>query len=664
MQKIWAAVTVPILSLGAVVGLGVVTASPAVASVPITVTATVESESVTISWNDPDLAASRYAVVVYFADSIFSADVALVEETGSNGGSYAFTSGNAGQAYYAEVVSYQGPPGEDVLLNNGVSANFTFIENPSQIQNLNAYVEGTSIVASWDAPESAGGDNPALLAYTANLRELDTSNIISSYSGVDRFYTFADVPPGSYYVEVYALNSFNGAGPAVSYYGLEVVNNDVAPSNPVIISASSVGRTGYIEWNPVANADSFELTILDEAEEIVYSETITDGNATITSVANLPANSTLLVYLSASNEFGTSGLGAATLIVGDNIAPNSPTDVVAEKVDNDFRVTWGEPEVNGGPAPTLYYVTFYDYTNGGEITTVTIEDLEYTFTDVSFLPGNAYKAFVSAENEFGISGAQNSNIVTIDPVSPDAVRNFEARLTAPTSTLLTWQAPSYTGGAPIVKYILTYTIAGEDPVEVQLPADRFSAAASGWPEFTEIDFTVTAVNSAGGTISDTLTLTTGPANAPSAPPVPDVDGFTPPEEVVVDFGKQFQNTIPSVINLPEGSWVYGFVYSTPMSLGWAQVPANGVVNWDFGSLELAPGAHRLVILNSNGDIIGVQGFTVAATDNSGSLPNTGLNSNVQPAAYGAVVALMMGIMMVVGSTVVRRQSVAKAVVKS
>lgn len=124
--------------------------------------------------------------------------------------------------------------------------------------------------------------------------------------------------------------------------------------------------------------------------------------------------------------------------------------------------------------------------------------------------------------------------------------------------------------------------------------------------------------------------------------------------------------IKTVVDLPAGSWVYGFAYSTPVGLGWQQVGPGGELTWDVTSADLAPGQHRLVILDVDGEVLGLSSFTIegaATTEDGGlsALPNTG-SAETQLIAYGALVALMLGVMMVVGSTIVSRQRMVKATI--
>ena len=61
---------------------------------------------------------------------------------------------------------------------------------------------------------------------------------------------------------------------------------------------------------------------------------------------------------------------------------------------------------------------------------------------------------------------------------------------------------------------------------------------------------------------------------------------------------------------PPGSWVYGYVYSSPQKLGWAQLDADGDATWTLPTLD--PGVHQVAVLDSTGFLLGSRSFAVAS----------------------------------------------------
>ena len=194
---------------------------------------------------------------------------------------------------------------------------------------------------------------------------------------------------------------------------------------------------------------------------------------------------------------------------------------------------------------------------------------------------------------------------------------------------------------------LTYTITGLSPE-------------------TEYAFTVSASNAVGTTPSGTVLRTTRPGGVPTPSTVAELDGFVPQVPPVVTFSMTVNGIAVTEFLGREGDWVYAYVHSDPIGLGWQQVGTSGVLSWDTSSLNLAPGVHRLAILDSNGVLIGVHEFTVegsALTDGTtggtvgaASLPVTG-GTFAEAAAilYVSTIALALGMMFVVEASVVNRR---------
>lgn len=98
-----------------------------------------------------------------------------------------------------------------------------------------------------------------------------------------------------------------------------------------------------------------------------------------------------------------------------------------------------------------------------------------------------------------------------------------------------------------------------------------------------------------------------------------------------------------------GDWVYGYAYSSPAALGWAQVDSNGDATWTLPTL--GSGVHHLAVLDANGAIIGTAQFTVAsvATTDPSVLAFTGTDSD------GALTIALLAVLVGLGMIVVRRR---------
>ncbi|TPW74800.1 hypothetical protein [Schumannella soli] len=91
-----------------------------------------------------------------------------------------------------------------------------------------------------------------------------------------------------------------------------------------------------------------------------------------------------------------------------------------------------------------------------------------------------------------------------------------------------------------------------------------------------------------------------------------------------------------------GSWYFGYAFSTPVALGWAQSAADGTVTFDLTAAKLAPGSHHLALVGNDGTIVGTVAFTVSGGAVAGaavtSLASTGIDAGLPT---GAALALLI-----------------------
>lgn len=137
-----------------------------------------------------------------------------------------------------------------------------------------------------------------------------------------------------------------------------------------------------------------------------------------------------------------------------------------------------------------------------------------------------------------------------------------------------------------------------------------------------------------------------PAKAPAAPSSDRLTAANAGGLTVADATVKPGGTV-TVSGLPELQWVYGYAYSSPAALGWQWTPAasasGGSTSATFAiPADLAPGAHRIAVLASDGTLLGWAGFTVA-----GALPATGLDGGgLVPLGVGATALLALGLTLV------------------
>jgi hypothetical protein len=135
------------------------------------------------------------------------------------------------------------------------------------------------------------------------------------------------------------------------------------------------------------------------------------------------------------------------------------------------------------------------------------------------------------------------------------------------------------------------------------------------------------------------------------PPQPAVVPAAPAESALVDADRGglvaggssvVAGGTVTVSGLPADTWVHGWVYSTPVSLGWAWTGAAGTATFTVPA-DLPAGRHRIAVTDAAGTLLGWVDLTVTARAVAfGSLAATGLGVDLTPVSLAAAVATLGG----------------------
>lgn len=126
-----------------------------------------------------------------------------------------------------------------------------------------------------------------------------------------------------------------------------------------------------------------------------------------------------------------------------------------------------------------------------------------------------------------------------------------------------------------------------------------------------------------------VTTSTGTPSAPAQP-----TGSTGGATVMVSGGKLIA-TVPAA---KAGDWVFGYAFSTPVALGWAQVGADGTATFSLSGIRLAAGTHHLAVLDNSGAVIGTAAFSLATGIGPSELASTGSDAALP---LGAAATLLL-----------------------
>lgn len=222
--------------------------------------------------------------------------------------------------------------------------------------------------------------------------------------------------------------------------------------------------------------------------------TWTTGPLTCT-VSSLTNGSGYTFTVRATNAQGSGPVSEPSASVTPRTVPGAPLSPVATAGRGSVALRWSAPSSTGGAAITGYRVQ--RSTNGTTWTTVTNSaPLTRTFTVTGLTNGTRYQFRIAANNVAG-SGA-NSTVVSATPRTVPGAPTALAGRPGRKSVVLTWRAPSATGGSPITAYRVEYSTNGRTwtTATTRAPLSR-TFTVTRLRSGTEYRFRVAAINVAG-----------------------------------------------------------------------------------------------------------------------------------------------------------------------
>ncbi len=293
----------------------------------------------------------------------------------------------------------------------------------------------------------------------------------------------------------------SAAGPSASSGYTTTVTPTGPPGPPTAVTATSYANgQSVVAWTaPSSNGGS---TITGYEVTSSGGQTCTTTGATTCTVSGLANGTSYTFTVTATNALGTGLASVASAAATPATVPGAPTGATAVGGYTQATVTWAAPASNGGAAVTGYTVTSssggHTCTTGGTSCVVTglTDGTPYTFT-------------VIATNAAGNSSASAATTsVTPTTTVPGAPTTVTASSSANGQSVVSWTAPTYTGGSSIIHYTVTSSPGAK--ICTTSNGTTTTCTVTGLTNGTAYTFTVTATNGIG----------TGPASAPSAPATP------------------------------------------------------------------------------------------------------------------------------------------------
>lgn len=197
-------------------------------------------------------------------------------------------------------------------------------------------------------------------------------------------------------------------------------------------------------------------------------------------------------------------------------APDAPAAPTATATGTTTAsIAWAAP-ADGGSAITGYTVAVRQ--GSATVAEVNAAADQRSVNVTGLTRGTDYTVAVTAANAVGTSQASESAALRTLAEAPDALAAPSATAVSGTEIAVAWAPTSSDGGSAVTGYTVRATAAGQQPVEIQAPADATSATLTGLANGTEYSVTVSAVNEAGASVPSPAATATTHA-VPGAPTV-------------------------------------------------------------------------------------------------------------------------------------------------
>eukprot|EP00698_Gefionella_okellyi_P025556 TRINITY_DN9407_c0_g1_i1.p1 TRINITY_DN9407_c0_g1~~TRINITY_DN9407_c0_g1_i1.p1 ORF type:complete len:3269 (-),score=859.42 TRINITY_DN9407_c0_g1_i1:37-8790(-) len=197
------------------------------------------------------------------------------------------------------------------------------------------------------------------------------------------------------------------------------------------------------------------------------SDAFVDADARSYTISGLTTNVLMWVRVASVNSVGPSIARATTpLFAVPAGVPSAPTPATLQVVSGtQLKATWTAPADNGG-TPVIGYAIMVNF----NLFLVDASSLSYTIEHLT--ESAQYTVTVSAVNSVGISPAATAGTLAPGARAPDVVRDVRLFADTASSLRVTWEEPSFDGGAPVSSYLVeaSSSAAFTSPVTVTVTA--------------------------------------------------------------------------------------------------------------------------------------------------------------------------------------------------
>jgi titin len=432
-----------------------------------------------------------------------------------------------GDTYLAEVIAVnavgQGTP--------ALSQSFTVTSVPSAPLNVTVANGDTTSTISWSDPAFTGGS--AISGFELKVSTDGGASFAPpiELSPVTHSYTLTGLNDSqTYWVTIDAVNGVGAGTPSA----LSLVTPVPALSAPTNLSALAGDASATVSWTAPALTTTLPISgyvveVCASSNPCGPSDTWTIEAATapdiavnhvLTGLVNGTAYSVRVAVVVAGNI----GPFSSPTVVTPSAAPSEPVSLAITPGDRQLLSTWNAPLNDGGLTVSGYSLEISP-DGGGVWDTATLSGTALSGVNAlstsidgylvngvvtPLVNGVSYLVRVNATNTTG-TGAWSPGVVATPAVLPGAPTGPQA-VGGPLSVLLSWTAPTDTGGFPISHWRITWTEAGGSNQTGSLTTSNAAPDAS----ITGIEtylytFSIAAITQAG----------IGPAAMITGTPLPD-----------------------------------------------------------------------------------------------------------------------------------------------
>jgi len=470
--------------------------------------------------------ASAPDVAVPFAAASGVRNLVATAADGQLTASWQAPSSNGGSAISSYRVAYSTDGGTtfsaDVVVT-GTTAVITGLTNGTavvvRVIPVNAGGNGAAVTSAPATPRTVAGASTSVVATAGNGQVsltwiAPTDNGGSAITGyhVERAvgsagpwtriatvatttYVTTGLTNGTTYAFRILTTNSAGAGAATEPV---LVTPATTPGAPTTVA--TVAGDGFVTltWAaPSSNGGAIVTSyLIEQSTDGTTWTTAATTSARDFTVTGLANGTAYRFRVSAVNAAGTGASAQASATVTPSAKAASPAGVVATPTNGAITLTWSAPTDTGGSALTGYVVE--QSTDGGVTWTSAATTATPSTTLTGLTNGTTYSYRVRANNSVG-SGAASTVATTTPFTTPGSPRNVVA-LSGDTEVVLSWSAPTNSGGSAITGYVVQQSTNGTTWTTVDTPAVA-STVLTGLTNGATYSYRVFAVNAAVGNVN-------------------------------------------------------------------------------------------------------------------------------------------------------------------